>query len=528
VDNPSHAPDETVYREEEVEKMIERRIKEREDRAELERTRLETLRLEVEESAREKIRQEQMKAELEKLRAASERAKIEREVRERIQAEIQAKAEREEAETRRVQELAKVAQAAMKYGVDQVVVQARDSMLHELRIEKKAEKERFEAMLRAEIWAAKQAWMETQETHRPREPQGKKTDGERARPKRPPPPQPQAAPADVSSSGSSTHLPTPSPSTHAPNEGGDSTQHPPSETRHDGSRQDQVPDAVEPSGTGTEETSASASAASADSDNDHENDGSDGNGSVGNDSDFGTAKSTTTASRTSSMTSRRRRREEQWEQEDRERLSMRIIKEELVEPIADAIITGFSAAYGHVPPPTPPHSYFQRQYRRPRDSFGEGRSRSEARHNGFGWDQAPVDPDTESEGSVDTFILDRRARRRQRRRPHSRPRSRSRSPDWPGQPPVPPAAPEVPLEDMAGEHEPENTLLSPEGDLALRSGVIMPTLFVGQLLQVAPVAIGEVEEVVTDEDEEDVFEDALEEQSIIDNVDVHQGSRSVD
>ncbi|KAK2616853.1 hypothetical protein QQS21_000231 [Conoideocrella luteorostrata] len=454
-----------VFSKQKLEEMIERRLEERETKRELERIRTEKLRLEMEQSALQKAKDEQVKAELARLHAAEERNKIEREVRERIEAEIKAEAQEREAEARRIQRFAEVAQAAMKKGVDDIVALAKENMLQELRMAKQVERERFEATIRAEIWATKQDQADSEDA---RQESYHKMANKGAHPRWPSPPKTPAN-TSVGSARSSTPSAASSHNRHG------NSQSLASETEN--SQAQRKPDAPEPPGAGTGPTSVASAGTE--------------------DSDHSTMESVTSES--SGLTSRRRHRARTYQrqtQEDRDRQSLRMIREELVDPIADALITGLAVAYGREPPPA---SFLYRQHQR--HPFSNDRDHPEPRYDRSDWERRSAD---ETDAPVEN--------------PSARhPCSRSRKPSRPRRPLSPVS--EENSGSRVDEQQPGNLFLLHEQAPMLRDAHGPAVSSEYRLLEEAPApATDEVAPEDVNEDDEDMFEDALEEQ-VTDNID---------
>ncbi|KAK3302951.1 uncharacterized protein B0T15DRAFT_538636 [Chaetomium strumarium] len=98
---------------------------------ELDKAETEQRKLEAEEATRKKVTEELLAAEKAVQQAAEERARIEREVREKIEAENRAVAALREAEDKREKELATLAEMAVQNSLDKLASLAKDMMLRE-------------------------------------------------------------------------------------------------------------------------------------------------------------------------------------------------------------------------------------------------------------------------------------------------------------------------------------------------------------------------------------------------------------
>lgn len=103
------------------------RMKEEEDRA-----KLELLQRKIEESIKRKMDAERQAAEDAERRTIAERSRIEKEMKERIDAENTEAARTKETEMRRIEEFARLAQEKLKQSMDEIVALTRDKILEDL------------------------------------------------------------------------------------------------------------------------------------------------------------------------------------------------------------------------------------------------------------------------------------------------------------------------------------------------------------------------------------------------------------
>ncbi|RYP81454.1 hypothetical protein DL769_001967 [Monosporascus sp. CRB-8-3] len=345
---------------EEIEKRIRRKVEHDLERrmAATEREK-ELLRREVEEATRRKIEEERRAAEEAKERATEERNRIEGEVRERIEAERRAAAEAREAEARRNEEFAKLAQTKLQQGVDEIVALTREKILQDLGAGKQMDtgKHTDRNQLRAGIQAAK-AEKAGRRDARGREVERREANRQEAAAsssQRLPP----GCSARLSDSPARTVTPPPARRRHRR----------PSSSDNGDSWAQRPADVPKSPSTGADTESERHMVVTSSS------------------------RSTITSRSSDWSAHRRRRRGQEVENRERKhRKTLRIIREELVDPIAEALAAGLAGiAHQHAPPMPPP--FYRHHHWRPSGAGGCG---SESSYERPSWDSESYYSESES------------------------------------------------------------------------------------------------------------------------------------
>ena len=347
------------------------REREREREQERERIRLELMQ-EVEEATRRKIDEERRAAEEAERQAVEEKNRLKREVMEEIEAENRAKAEAAEAEARRDQEVARLVQTKLQQSMDEITALTREKILQDFAWGKQYDVGRYGEQDR--MRAENRAQMETQEAERSeagiraagwRELDRQEIVGQSLSPSAGPPTGQPTSPPD--SSALSEAAPrvrcrrresSPAASEDAPSEA-------PSDQPI---RVPTPPDAsAAPKGTWHDAGNLGGKTSSISSRTSEYR--------ASSEDEYSGSRSST-SSRSSMGGGRRRRRpgreeEERWQSWDyRERMVLRRVREEIVDPIAAALANGLAGAlYGHVP--SMRRSYRRRYDGHPSESMSE-------------------------------------------------------------------------------------------------------------------------------------------------------------
>ncbi|KAK3294155.1 uncharacterized protein B0H64DRAFT_462734 [Chaetomium fimeti] len=292
---------------------------------------------EMEGLARVKIQEEQRVAAEARQRATDERIMIEREVKERIESENRVAAEAKEAEAGRHEEFMRLMQAKLQQSVDEMVTMTKDSVLQSLRAEvmqhRDAEKKVQRSQRQAEIGSEADAELETKVASRREDAEQGGIGRQKA--------------AMKSSQDSDTVFPTAesAPSIqHSGSHFSGATRYAPGRPRH------RRPTSSEPCGSCSPRAPPPVPKPPSDGNNDYSQNENENE----NESESESERERQTSATSDFWTSH-------WHQtkEREKRKTLRMIKEELVNPIAEALAAGLAGrGYAGRPPMSPPSSAF--------------------------------------------------------------------------------------------------------------------------------------------------------------------------